>query len=43
MNGRSYYRWIMNLVQETQTTVKYTPGHSTGATLEARMNEEADH
>lgn len=43
MNGRSYYRWIMNLVQETQMTVKYTPGHSSSDTLEARMNEEADH
>ena len=43
MNGRSYYRWIMNLVQETQMKIKYTPGHSLGATMEARMNEEADH
>jgi hypothetical protein len=43
MNGRSYYRWIMNLVQETQMSIKYTPGHSSSPTLEARMNEEADY
>jgi len=43
MNGRSYYRWIMNLVQETHSTIKYTPGHSSSESLEARMNEEADY
>ena len=43
MNGHSYYRWIMNLVQESCTTIKYTLGHSSSESLEARMNQEADY
>ena len=43
MNGHSYYRWIMNLVQESCTTIKYTLGHSSSESLEAKMNQEADY
>ena len=43
MNGRSYYRWIMNLIQESRTTIKYTPGHSSSDSCEARINQEADY
>ena len=43
MNGRSYYRWILSLVERSPLRICYTPGHSTDNTLETRMNNEADH
>ncbi|KAJ7243120.1 hypothetical protein B0H12DRAFT_1131436, partial [Mycena haematopus] len=43
MNGRSYYRWILELVQEGRVSMTYTRGHSTELTLPAQMNREADH
>ncbi|KAF9058034.1 hypothetical protein BJ165DRAFT_1425238 [Panaeolus papilionaceus] len=45
MNGRSYYRWIITLLERTKpnmTDVQYTPGHSKENTMAARMNDEAD-
>ena len=42
-DGRSYYRWIMDLILKTQMTVTYTPGRSSSSSLESRMNAEADH
>jgi hypothetical protein len=42
MNGRSYYRWILSLVERTDINVKYTPAHTDEDTLEARMNRDAD-
>ena len=42
MNGRSYYHWILSLINLSQVAVTYTAGHSDQLTLEARMNGEAD-
>jgi hypothetical protein len=42
MNGRSYYRWIIDLARRSSLNIQYTPGHSDDDTLEARMNDEAD-
>jgi hypothetical protein len=42
MNGRSYYRWIIDLVERSSLKIQYTPGHSKENTLETRMNNEAD-
>ena len=43
MNGRSYYRWILDLVKRSPLEIQYTPAHTDGDTLESRMNAEADH
>ncbi|KIJ89618.1 hypothetical protein K443DRAFT_126728, partial [Laccaria amethystina LaAM-08-1] len=42
MNGQSYYRWILSLVERTDINVKYMPAHTDKDTLEARMNRDAD-
>ena len=42
MNGRSYYRWLLDLSDKSATQIDYTAGHATAATLEAHMNNEAD-
>jgi hypothetical protein len=42
MNGRSYYRWIIDLAKRSTLKIKYTPGHSNDDTLESRMNDEAN-
>ena len=42
MNGRSYYWWILSLVNCRHITINYTASHSGGSSLEARMNNEAD-
>jgi len=42
MNGRSYYRWILSLMDRTNIDVKYTPAHTDGDTIEATMNCDAD-
>ncbi len=42
MNGRSYYRWLLDLTNQSKTQIDYTPGHSTETTLEAKLNNEAD-
>ncbi|KAJ7711082.1 hypothetical protein B0H14DRAFT_3524695 [Mycena olivaceomarginata] len=43
MNGRSYYRWILELTREGTAIMTYTRGHSAELTLPAQMNREADH
>ena len=43
MNGRSYYRWIIDLAKRSTLEIKYTPGQSDDDTLETRMNDEADY
>lgn len=42
MNGRSYYRWLLDLSNKSAARIEYTAGHSTAVTLEAHMNNEAD-
>lgn len=42
MNGRSYYRWILSLINRSRVAVTYIAGHSDQSTLEARMNGEVD-
>ena len=42
MNGRSYYRWLIDLSNKSAAQIEYTAGHSTAVTLEANMNNEAD-
>ena len=42
MNGRSYYRWILSLVNHRCVAINYTAGHSGGSSLEARMNDKVD-
>ena len=42
MNGRSYYRWIIDLAERSSLKIQYMPGHSKDHTLERQMNNEAD-
>lgn len=42
MNGRSYYRWMFDVVDRSGMTIKYTPGHSDSGSNESRLNAEAD-
>jgi hypothetical protein len=44
MNGRSYYRWLLSLMKPLGSHIQivYTKGHSTEATVEARLNDKAD-
>ena len=42
MNGRSYYRWILSLMDRMDIDVKYTPTHTDEETVEATMNRDAD-
>ncbi|KAJ7701200.1 hypothetical protein B0H17DRAFT_1128486 [Mycena rosella] len=43
MNGRSYYRWILDLVKKNALKIVYTPGHSCKVSIPSHMNFEADH
>jgi hypothetical protein len=43
MNGRSYYRWILDLVTRKCATVTYTKAHTNDITIPASLNREADH
>lgn len=45
MSGRSYCRWLIQLVDENHNTaIEYTPGHAANLKmLAARLNFEADH
>ena len=43
MNGRSYYRWILDLAKEVRTMVNYMKGHSDEVTLASLLNYEADY
>ena len=42
MNGRSYYRWILDLVSRKSATVTYTKAHTNENSLPASLNREAD-
>ena len=43
MNGCSYYRWILNLVQQIQTEVVHTKAHTNQVNLSSLLNYKADH
>jgi Reverse transcriptase (RNA-dependent DNA polymerase) len=43
MNGRSYYRWMLDLVSRKLATVTYTKAHTDDISLPAILNSEADH
>jgi hypothetical protein len=43
MNGRSYYRWILDLVSRKSATITYTKAHTNDTSLPASLNREADH
>jgi hypothetical protein len=43
MNGRSYYRWILDLASRKNATVIYTKAHTSDTTIQANLNREADH
>jgi hypothetical protein len=43
MNGRSYYRWIMDLVHRVRTEVIHTKAHTNQVNLSSLLNNEADH
>ena len=43
MNGRSYYRWIMDLVRRGRTEVIHTKAHTNQVNLSSLLNKEADH
>ncbi|KAJ7098214.1 hypothetical protein C8R43DRAFT_907686, partial [Mycena crocata] len=43
MNGRSLYRWILQLVREKRAVLTYTRGHSAELTVPSQMNREADY
>ena len=43
INGRSYYRWILDLVHRKSASVTYTKAHTDDISLPASLNREADH
>ena len=43
MNGRSYYRWILDLNLRKSANISYTKAHTTDVSLPASLNREADH
>ena len=43
MNGRSYYRWILNLVRRVQTEVIHMKAQTNQVNLSLLLNYEADH
>jgi hypothetical protein len=43
MNGRSYYRWILDLVSRKSATITFTKAHTNDISLPASLNREADH
>jgi hypothetical protein len=42
-NGRSYYRWIEDLVKRTRTVVNYVKSHTDAIGIGSWLNAEADH
>ncbi|TFK33571.1 hypothetical protein BDQ12DRAFT_575082, partial [Crucibulum laeve] len=42
-NARSYYRWLQDIIQRTDSRVSYTKGHTGGNTLDSRLNSDADY
>jgi hypothetical protein len=43
MNGRSYYRWILDLASRKSAKITYTKAHTNDTSLSASLNREADH
>ncbi|KAJ7234955.1 hypothetical protein C8J57DRAFT_1573080 [Mycena rebaudengoi] len=43
MNGRAYYRRILQLIREKRTVITYTRAHTAELTIQSQMNREADH
>ncbi|KAJ7868230.1 hypothetical protein B0H14DRAFT_3585894 [Mycena olivaceomarginata] len=43
MNGRSLYRWILQLMRERRAVITYTRGHSAELSIGSQLNREADH
>ena len=42
-NGRSFYRWIVNLIGHTHTSVSHTKSHTDEMSLGSLLTSEADH
>ncbi|KAK6981319.1 hypothetical protein R3P38DRAFT_3234332 [Favolaschia claudopus] len=42
-NARSYYRWILSLVERTEAEVIHIRGHTDALSVPSQMNFEADH
>lgn len=42
MNARSYYRWLLAILEECPAIIKYTKGHANGDTLSSVLNTTAD-
>ncbi|KAF5312013.1 hypothetical protein D9619_003843 [Psilocybe cf. subviscida] len=42
-NGRSYMRWLADLVNRTSLQTTYTKGHANSNAIDAKLNNEADH
>jgi hypothetical protein len=42
MNGRSYYRWILDLASRKSATITYTKAHTSDTSLRSSLNREAD-
>ena len=43
MNGRSYYRWIVDLVTRTRTSVVHVKSHTDNTGIGSWLNAEADY
>ena len=43
MNGRSYYRWILDLVPRKSDIVTYTKAHTNDISLPSSLNHDANH
>ncbi|KAJ6605180.1 hypothetical protein DFH09DRAFT_1422040 [Mycena vulgaris] len=43
MNARSYYRWILALLEDEVVEIKHTKGHTDELTIPSLMNYEADY
>ncbi|KAF8870995.1 hypothetical protein CPB85DRAFT_1353169, partial [Mucidula mucida] len=42
--GRSYYRWLLSILQRNRHMhLEYTKAHTGGDSIESRLNDEADH
>ncbi|KAG6894890.1 hypothetical protein C0992_004074, partial [Termitomyces sp. T32_za158] len=42
INGRSYYRWILQLLEDKETGIHYTKGHAADSSLPTVLNNAAD-
>jgi hypothetical protein len=43
MNSRSYYRWLLKLVDSNDCKFHYTKSHTNGESIDSKLNAEADH